>query len=55
MQSEVDKVLQNNGTSFFEPSLLRKYNVTVKVENDYVYFADTRKKLINEAGEVDYN
>jgi len=54
MQSEVDKVLQNNGTSFFEPSLLLKYGVTVKVENDYVYFADTKKALIVENGEYDY-
>lgn len=55
MQSEVDKVLQNNGTSFFEPSLLRQYHVTVKVENDYVYFADTRKKMVNGEGEIEYN
>ena len=54
MQSEVDKVLQNNGTSFFEPTLLLKYHVVVKVENDYVYFADTRKANIVENGEYDY-
>lgn len=54
MQSEVDKVLQNNGTSFFEPSLLLRYHVVVKVENDYVYFADTKKAKLVANGEYDY-
>ena len=55
MQNEVDKVLQNNGTSFFEPSLLLKYNVTVKVENDYVFFASTKDAKVTKDGEYDYD
>ena len=34
------KVLQNNGATFFERELLERYRVQVKVENDDVFFSD---------------
>lgn len=41
--SACEKVLQNNGATFFERELLDKYKVSIKVENDNVFFGRTPK------------
>ena len=35
----VDKVLQNNGTTFFEKQLLEQYRISIKVVNTDVFFS----------------
>lgn len=51
----VAKVLENNGSTFFEKSLLEKYNIVVKVTNSDLFFAKEDEFIENDDGEKQYN
>ena len=54
-QGAVDKVLDNDAAAFFEPELLRKYHMAVKVIGDMIHFADTRKPIKKQdSPEIEY-
>ena len=46
----VTKVIQNNGSTFFEKTLLNKYGIVIKVVNADIYFA-REKDVINHIDE----
>lgn len=47
-QSAVDKVLENNGSAFFEPEILRRYGLVCKVIGDYIHFADVKSGVMKD-------
>ena len=51
----VAKVLENNGSTFFEKSLLDKHNIIVKVTNSDLFFAKRDEYTEDSEGERIYN
>jgi len=47
----VIKVIQNNGTKFFEKKLLRKYKIALKIVSQDIFFAKTDIVITSEDGE----
>lgn len=51
----VDKMLQNNGATFFEKQLLEQYQIRVKVKNNDIYFARwCDDRIDEESGDIEY-
>lgn len=51
----VSKVLENNGSTFFEKSLLDKYDIIVNVTNSDLYFAKRSDYIEDSNGDRQYN
>lgn len=51
----VSKVLENNGSTFFEKSLLDKYDIIVNVTNSDLYFAKRSDYTEDSDGDRQYN
>ena len=50
----VNKMLENNGSTFFESELLEKYGINVSVVNNDLFFAKRAEAEIDEAGATNY-
>ena len=50
----VGKVIENNGSTFFEKSLLDKYNIVINIVNSDIFFADSKDCIENEDGSKEY-
>ncbi|MDZ4195614.1 MAG: hypothetical protein U1C51_00030, partial [Candidatus Izemoplasmatales bacterium] len=51
----VSKVIENNGSTFFEKSLLEKYHIMINIINQDILFADDRDYLEAEDGKREYH
>lgn len=50
----VGKVIENNGSTFFEKSLLDKYNIMINIINSDIFFANADDCIENEDGSKEY-
>lgn len=50
----VGKVIENNGSTFFEKSLLDKYNIMINIVNSDIFFANADDCIENEDGTKEY-
>jgi hypothetical protein len=51
----VSKVIENNGSTFFEKSLLEKYHIMINIINQDILFADDRDYIEAEDGKREYH
>jgi hypothetical protein len=50
----VSKVIENNGSTFFEKTLLEKHGIIVKITNSDIYFARETDSIVDDDGERQY-
>ena len=53
--SAVEKIIESNGATFFERTLLEKYKINIQIENSDIYFSKDEDFTTDKEGNKKYN